>query len=155
MTVVAVFDCMLFVQAAANPNGAAMACFDRLTQSGGRLCLSDDVLLEIGEVLSRPELRRRLPSLTPARVGRFLDDIRAAATMIDVVPHAFSLPRDSNDQPYLDLAIAANADFLVTWNARHLTYLMGQDTPEGREFCRRYPDLTIVDPVQFLRVVVV
>ena len=142
----------VFVQAAANPNGPAMACFDRLAHLNGQLCLSDAILLEIGEVLNRPELRQRLTRLTPIRVGQFLDDVRAAALVIDVIPHAFSLPRDSKDEPYLDLAIAAGADYLLTWNARHLTYLMNEDSPEGKEFRRRYPKLTITNPVEFLHV---
>jgi putative PIN family toxin of toxin-antitoxin system len=151
MSLRAVFDCVLFVQAAANPNGPAMACFDRLTKLAGRLYVSDAILLEIGEVLNRAELRRRLPSLTPTRVGQFLDDVRATAHLVDIVPHAFSLPRDPKDEPYLDLAIAAQADYLLTWNSRHLTYLMKQDTPEERTFCERYPTLKITDPVEFLR----
>jgi len=47
---------------------------------------------------------------------------------------------------YIDLAVAAGAHYLCTWNERHLTYLMKQDTPEGLEFCRRYPNLKILDP---------
>lgn len=127
----AVFDCMIFVQAAANPNGAAMACFERLSQLGGQLCISDAVLLEVAEVFNRSELRTRLRSLTPTRIGQFLDDIRATARVIETVATVFSLPRDPNDEPYLNLAIAANADYLLTWNSRHLTYLMKQDTPRG------------------------
>jgi predicted nucleic acid-binding protein len=102
-------------------------------------------------VLSRPELRLRLPRLTPERVGRFLDGIHRAAVIVDPVPHAFSLPRDPKDEPYLDLAIAAEADFLLTWNARHLRYLMEDKTSEGREFRQKHPKLTIIDPVGFLR----
>ena len=48
------------------------------------------------------------------------------------------------------LAIAADAKFLVTWNDRHLTYLMRQETPEGAEFRGRFPNLTIMDPPTFL-----
>jgi hypothetical protein len=28
---------------------------------------------------------------------------------------------------------------------------MQNDTAEGQEFCRRFPSLTILDPVQFLK----
>jgi len=38
----------------------------------------------------------------------------------------------------------------VTWNNMHLTYLMRRDTPEGVEFCGRFPSLRIVDPPTFL-----
>lgn len=151
MSVRAVFDCMIYLQAAANAAGPAMACFDRLEELGGTLCVSHDVLAEVGEVLMRPELRTKLKRLTPETVGTFLDGVRAKAQLIDPVPHAFRLTRDPKDEPYVNLAIAAQANYLVTWNARHLTYLMNADTPDGREFTQRYPTITIVDPLTFLR----
>ena len=55
-----------------------------------------------------------------------------------------------DDEPYTNLAIAADAKYLVTWNDRHLTYLMRQDTPEGIEFCQRFSNLQIVDFSTFL-----
>ena len=77
MSIRAVFDCMIYLQAAANPAGPAMACFERLEEHGGSLCVSHDVLAEVGEVLLRPELRRKFKRLTPERVGPFLDGIAA------------------------------------------------------------------------------
>jgi predicted nucleic acid-binding protein len=62
----------------------------------------------------------------------------------------FSLLRDPKDEPYIDLAVAAKAACLVTWNDRHLTYLMRQDTPEGIDFCRRFSTLQILTPPAFL-----
>ncbi|MGA2498680.1 MAG: hypothetical protein ABSH20_13120 [Tepidisphaeraceae bacterium] len=38
-------------------------------------------------------------------------------------------------------------------NGRHLTYLMRRDTPEGQDFCNRFPDITILDPPAFVRAV--
>jgi predicted nucleic acid-binding protein len=63
------------------------------------------------------------------------------------------LTRDPKDEPLIDLAVAGDADYLVTWNERHLTYLMKQDTPEGRDFCARFPKLRIVAPPDFLKLV--
>jgi hypothetical protein len=54
-------------------------------------------------------------------------------------------------RPYINLAIAADARYLVTWNQRYLTYLMHQDTPEGQDFCRRFPNIKIMDPPTFIR----
>lgn len=65
-------------------------------------------------------------------------------------PQAFALPRDPKDEPYTNLSVAVSATYLVTWNQRHLTYLMQQDTPEGRQFCQRFPLLKIVSPPGFL-----
>jgi uncharacterized protein len=72
------------------------------------------------------------------------------AILLENVPQAFRLPRDPKDEPYVDLAIAAKAAFLVTWNDRHLTYLMRKDTPEGINFCQRFPDVRIVNPIEFV-----
>jgi hypothetical protein len=43
------------------------------------------------------------------------------------------------------------AAYLVTWNQRHLTYLMQEDTTEGRDFCHRFPFLRILSPPAFLQ----
>jgi predicted nucleic acid-binding protein len=55
------------------------------------------------------------------------------------------------DEPYINLAIEAKVRYLVTWNDRHLTYLMRKDTPEGRDFCLRFPGVKIVDPPTYVR----
>lgn len=70
--------------------------------------------------------------------------------MIDAPACGFALPRDPDDEPLVDLAIAGGAQFLVTWNERHLNYLMQKDTPEGEEFCSRFPHLRIITPTEFL-----
>jgi len=146
MSIRAVFDCMIYLQAAANPAGPAMACFVRLEETG----VSHDVLAEVSEVLMRPELHRKMKRLTPVTVAEFLDGIRAKARFFDPIPRAFRLPRDPDDEPYVNLAIHSEARYLVTWNERHLTYLMEDNTSEGAEFRARYPNLRIVNPPRFL-----
>ena len=94
-----------------------------------------------------------MSQLRPERVTPFLQQLTSIATIQPDPPHAFSLPRDPDDEIYTDLAIGADVDYLVTWNDRHLTYLMRQDTPEGLDFCRRFPKLKIADPVTFLRAI--
>ena len=60
------------------------------------------------------------------------------------------LPRDPDDEPYLNLALEADAQFLVTRD-RDLLDLMRSDTKEGRDSQSRFPDLKIVDPVMFMK----
>jgi len=62
------------------------------------------------------------------------------------VPSVYSLPRDLDDEPYLNLALAADADYLVTWD-KDLLDLM-QDTT----FRAQYPRLTILNPVALLQI---
>ncbi|HEV8292518.1 MAG TPA: hypothetical protein VGP94_11375 [Tepidisphaeraceae bacterium] len=104
------------------------------------LFTSDALLDEARSVPMRPELTRRYSRLTQERVEAFISAARAVS----------SLPRDRKDELCTDLAIAASARYLVTWNERHLTYLMKRDTPEGKEFCQRFPQLTILNPPAFL-----
>jgi predicted nucleic acid-binding protein len=66
------------------------------------------------------------------------------------VPTQFELPRDPADEPYLNLAIEAEARFLVTRD-RDLLDLMRWDTKEGRDFQSRFRELKILDPVAFLK----
>ena len=61
-------------------------------------------------------------------------------------PSAYALPRDPNDEPYLNVAIAANATFLVS---RDLDLL---DLMQDATFRQQFPSLTILDPVAFLQV---
>jgi len=93
---------------------------------------------------------RRERKLSDETAAHFLAQAVSCAEALPEPPKAFSLPRDPDDEPYLNLAIAGGAEYLVTWNERHLNYLMRRDTPEGKEFCARHPDLKIVTPPEFL-----
>jgi putative PIN family toxin of toxin-antitoxin system len=146
-----VFDAVVFVQALISDKGPAAVCIERIKQGNAILFVSDAVLAEITNVPLRPELTRRYSQLTPERVDAFVREVMRLARVIPTPPRVFSLPRDPKDEPYTDLAVAAGAEFLVTWNERHLTYLMRQDTPEGHEFCRRFPYLKILSPPAFLQ----
>ena len=147
----AVFDAVVFVQALISGRGQAAACIDRIKNGDAVLFLSDAVLAEMNDVPLRPELTRRYSQLTPERVDAFVKDIRAKAVHIARPSRAFALPRDPKDEPYTDLAVAADAKYLVTWNDRHLTYLMRKDTEEGKLFCQAFPSISILTPPDFLK----
>lgn len=147
----AVFDCMVFLQGAGSRRGPARQCLELVDSGQVTLCLSPVTLFELAEVLARPIIRQKFPMLRVEDAESLLRAVRAKAELFIDVPNVLTLPRDRDDEIYLDLAVAASADYLVTWNERHLTYLMRGDTPEGQEFLRRFPTLVIVDPIQFLR----
>lgn len=146
-----VYDCVVFLQGAGRRTNAARKCLDLVDDGTVQLCLSADVLAEIDDVLHRSEILSKFPLINSDDSQRLLRTARNKAILLSAVPKVFSLPRDPDDEPYTDLAIAAEARYLVTWNDRHLTYLMRQETPEGVEFCLRFPNLKIVDPPTFLR----
>jgi putative PIN family toxin of toxin-antitoxin system len=146
-----VFDAVVFVQAMINSRGPSAACIERVSAGEAILFLSNAILAEIRDVPLRPELTRRYTHLTLRLVESFVEQIQAIAMHVAIPSKAFTLRRDPDDQPYIDLAIAANAQYLVTWNERHLTYLMRGDTPEGKEFREKFPAITILSPPDFLR----
>jgi putative PIN family toxin of toxin-antitoxin system len=146
----AVFDCMTFLQAAMRATGPAAACFRLVDRGIVQLCVSSDVLAEIKDVLFRPSLQRRYKTLAPAKVEKFMADVEAKCLLIAEVPAVLSYARDPKDEPYVNLAVTAGARYLVTRD-KDLLDLMNEETPEGKDFRQRFPGLTILDPVTFLR----
>ena len=151
MTPVVVYDCMVFLQALISDTGPAFACMQRVEEGRVKLVVSTAVLEEVSDVLNRFDLKIKFPRLVPERIQKFLGEVTKRSELIEDVPAVFKLPRDPKDEPYINLAIAAQAQFLVTWNRRHLGYLMAKDTPEGQDFCRRFPGIIILEPPTFLR----
>jgi len=110
------------------------------------LSVSDAILAEVRDVLGRPRIRAKNPTITDEGVEDFFRRIDQVAQKVDDVPDSYSLPRDPDDEPYLNLALAANADYLVTWDKDML------DLMEDEGFRTRYPQLTILNPVALLQV---
>jgi putative PIN family toxin of toxin-antitoxin system len=140
-----VFDCNIFHQAAISAGGPAAACLREVEAGSVTLLMSAEVWAEISDVLSRPHLTRKFATLTPERIARFLGFIERSVEWIVDVPRCFALPRDPKDEPYVNLAIAARAGFLVSRD-RDLLDLMGDVA-----FRERAPGLRIVDPATWLR----
>jgi putative PIN family toxin of toxin-antitoxin system len=145
VTPAVVFDCMVFVQAVANAKGPACACYDLVRSGRLALYISPEIMAEIGDVLSRPKVRRKLPALTDEVVEAFLRDTHGRAVTLTEVPEAYRLERDPKDERYINLALASEASYLVTWD-RDLLDLMDD---EG--FRRQFPRLTILEPPALLR----
>jgi putative PIN family toxin of toxin-antitoxin system len=135
---------MVFLQALARPGGPAGACFDLVDSGNVSLYVSADVLSEVGGVLMRPALSRKFERLTPERVARFLDFAERHSTVVVNVPRLIELERDPKDEKYLNLAIAAGADRLVTRD-RDLLDLMTPGDPIGTKVRSVAPQLRIVD----------
>lgn len=145
MSVRVVFDCMVYLQAAISDAGPASACL-RLAEAGRlTLYLDRETLAEARDVLGRAGLRKKFPRLTDDLVAVFLGQVEAIGSMLDHVPQVYTLERDPDDEPYINLAIAAQASYLVSRD-RDLLDLM--DDPAFRA---RFPDLSVVDPSALLR----
>lgn len=147
---VVVFDCGVFLQGLMSNSGPAVACLQLIDGVRIRLVMSEPVLLEIKDVLSRPRLRKLSANLTDDRIQQLIDLILAQAEFVVSVPKHFTYSRDPADEPYLNLAIETNAAFIVSRD-RDLLDLMTDPAHEAKEFRQRFRRLKIVDPVTFLR----
>jgi putative PIN family toxin of toxin-antitoxin system len=113
---------MIFLQAASNPQRVHTTF--RLVESGAaELCVSADILADVRDVLFRPRHKEKFPALTDEHVSEFLASIASRSTLIDEIPHVYTVDRDPKDSKYVNLAIAAGATYLVSWD-RHLLGLM-------------------------------
>jgi putative PIN family toxin of toxin-antitoxin system len=140
---------MVFLQGAARRDSAAGACLLLVERKAIELFLSDEVLSEIRDVLNRPKVRHKLPALNDHRVEQFLAALENMAEIIHEVPRAVAYERDPKDEPYLNLAIAARAGFLVSRDGDFLD-LANPSNADGEVLRSRAPGLQILDPVSFL-----
>lgn len=148
----AVFDCMLYFQAAVSESGPAselLRCAERRDIS---LFVSREIFQELREVLSRPKTGAKYPFLTPKFVGAFISRVSEFAQFVKAFPPHFSYLRDPKDEKYINLAVEIKADFIVSRD-RDLLDLMTDYTNEAKEFRQRFRHLKIVEPVKFLRII--
>jgi putative PIN family toxin of toxin-antitoxin system len=124
----AVFDCVILLQAAARATGPAGACLQAVRDGRLELVVSPAILDEVRDVLTRPKTLRKFPTLT-------LEDVAALAVELPDVPRVFTLARDPKDEPYINLALAANARYLVSRDNDLL------DLMEDESFRSQCPDL--------------
>lgn len=144
-----VFDCMIFLQAVANTRSLSARVLDLLDTGEIRLYLSKQILREIRNVLNRPEVRAALPGITDLGVEALFQRLNWRAILVRQVPKVFAYPRDPKDEPYIDLAIEVNANYLVSRDS-DLLDLMKWNREEGREFQKRFRHLRIVTPDAFM-----
>ena len=145
-----VFDCNIFLQAAAREKGAAAKCLDLAEDGQVQLFVSREVLAEVEDVLNRPEIRAHFPDLSDEIVGAFLKRLRKLSKLVRSVPKKFSYPRDEDDEPYINLAVAAGADFIISRDSDLLDLMTGH-TDECKEFRQRFRPLRVIEPVEFLK----
>jgi uncharacterized protein len=111
-----VLDTNVLVSALINPSGTPAKIVEMLVTGESTLCFDRRILDEYREVLYRPSF----PFQTD-QVDALLEPIIAAGESIEMPPAASlaaHLP-DPDDAMFLEVAVAAGADYLVTGNARH------------------------------------
>lgn len=147
----AVFDCNVFLQAASRGESVAAECLRFVEKDLVRLYMSEEVLTEVEDVLNRPEIRNHFQTLTDEIVEAFLLRLQKHSQIIRSVPNEFSYSRDPDDEVYINLAVCAEADYLVSRD-KDLLGLMTAYTIEAKEFRQRFRPLQVIEPLEFLKI---
>jgi predicted nucleic acid-binding protein len=79
----------------------------------------------------------------------FLAKLEARAILITNVPEEYRYERDADDEMYINLAIVANASYLVSRD-QDLLDLTTTSTDVARQFRWRYPFLRIMKASDFI-----
>lgn len=145
-----VVDCMVILQSALSGTGPAAEVMRICGSDRVQLWMSDATWDEAADVLFRPRIRANNRRLTDESAKHLQQAISRMANWYHSPPTVFRLPRDPKDEPYLNLAIAVGARYLVSRD-KDLLELMTIETLEATEFRRQYPNLTVLDPATFLQ----
>jgi putative PIN family toxin of toxin-antitoxin system len=147
-----VYDCMVFLQGLISESDVAVKCFELFENGLVELFVSEEVLAEIQDVITRPKLQAKYSRLTNERAEKLIEVLRTKATLIKDVPPVFSYTRDPKDEKYINLAAAAGAVYIVSRDTDLLDLMTGYDV-ESKEFRQKTRPLKVIEPVEFLKLV--
>jgi putative PIN family toxin of toxin-antitoxin system len=105
-----VLDTNILLSALINPHGVPAELIVAWREQRFALVTSIEQLVELGDVARRPVLRARI---IPARVGRFIHDLRRFAEVFRRLPQ-LDRSTDPADNFLLAMAQLGNADYLVS-----------------------------------------
>lgn len=135
-----VIDSNIFVSALWG--GKPYAVLARVANELDTLFVTDDIITEIEETLKKPEFKKPKYNITQDRIDTVLDTIRRLGQKTVVLPqhNATGASRDKDDDMYLECALAANADYIVSGD-KHLREL------------KEYKNIKIVNAGEYLEIV--
>lgn len=108
-----VLDTNVLVSGLLSPFGVCGEIVRMLTSGTFALCVDSRILLEYKEVVRRPKFQ-----IDRSLVEIVLEYIESTAEIYPTVPLKHSLPHE-DDAPFLEVALASRADFLVSGNLKH------------------------------------
>jgi len=108
-----VLDTNVLVSGLLSPFGTCGEIVRMLTSGAFVLCVDSRILLEYDEVLRRPKFR-----VDPSSVDILMEYIGSVAQIYATVSLDRPLP-DQDDRPFLEVALASGASFLVSGNLKH------------------------------------
>lgn len=105
-----VFDTNIFLRAVLNPHGLSAWVLHQMELL--EVIVSKEIVDEIVDVFSRPELRRKYPDLAELDIERALTIVSKAEVVLPT--HRVNVCRDPNDDKFLECALEGKAEYLVT-----------------------------------------
>jgi len=118
--VLVVLDTNVLVSGLLTPNGYPARVLDTISSGRLRIAFDDRILDEWRKVLQRPKF-----GFDPVHAGALLDSIGRVGQHIVAPPLRLELP-DPGDQPFVEVAVAAGADVLVSGNSKDFVPLSGR-----------------------------
>lgn len=144
-----VSDTGVFLRATISDINVSSSFLRRAAAGEVRLCISHALLEEIRDVLTRPEIRVKNKRLSDKALEAYIRQIEFYTDLIDPLPEHFRYERDPNDEHILNLAIEAQAAYILTFD-NDLLDLMDSNRTEARAFQDRYPSITILRPGEMI-----
>jgi putative PIN family toxin of toxin-antitoxin system len=115
-----VLDTNILVSGLLSPAGPPGRILDLVAAEQLSVLYDDRIIAEYRDVLTRPRLR-----IEPWPAKAFLELIEERGLLISAPPLSVELP-DPDDVPFVEVAEAGGAAFLVTGNERHFKPTRGQ-----------------------------
>ena len=125
-----VLDTNVLVSALLSPNGVPASIVNAILDDTVTILVDDRILLEYREVLQRPKFAFPKDAFHP-----LLEFLEHHGEYVSAGPAPVSM-NDPGDVPFYEVAVTADADYLVTGNTRHF--------PEKR---------WIVSPARFIDII--
>lgn len=130
-----VLDTNVLVSALLKPGGKPARILRLILQGQIEILTNEAILSEYTEVLSRPKFH-----LDPQNVRTILETLRSRGIHAPALPIFLDLA-DPGDEPFLEAALGAGADALVTGDRKHFprARCRGQKVMTPDEFLRGLP----------------
>jgi putative PIN family toxin of toxin-antitoxin system len=108
-----VLDTNVLVSGLLNPFGPPAAIMQMAIRGELVVCHDARILTEYGQVLRRPKFQ-----IHPTEADAVLEQIQARGSLVASQPLAAPLPHP-DDEAFLEVAVAGQAEFLITGNLKH------------------------------------
>jgi putative PIN family toxin of toxin-antitoxin system len=108
-----VMDTNVLISGLLSPHSHSARLVGLIAEGLIRVAFDERILAEYREVLARPKF-----PFQPAQIEALLTQIEEEGLKITPLPIATRLP-DSDDLPFLEVALSAKVDFLVIGNKKH------------------------------------